>query len=187
MIWKDDENPWSNNPIFSSLHLGYLGISQASRTKEATRPLSHEAMAPKFKGTQSDSKWLYVLWLDVFLAPFDAAASGFWYILGTRMWWRIFTMMGAFGLALSISQEGAISLLGSSGAIWSLQRGWRMAEKVWKGDPAKVFNTYCISLAYCIPIHHKYIYSWLATATAFCVWANGQHNEGSRAKLTAKL
>ena len=136
----------------------------------------------RLKATQSDSKWLYVLWLDVFLASFDAAASGFWYILGTRMWWRIFTMMGAFGLALSISQEGAISLLGSSGAIWSLQRGWRMAEKVWKGDPAKVFNTYCISLAYCIPIHHNYIYSWLATATAFCVWANGQHNEGSRAK-----
>ena len=58
------------NPVSSCIFYMYcnkhfkateVGISQASRTKEATRPLSHEAMAPKFKVTQSDWKWLFVV------------------------------------------------------------------------------------------------------------------------------
>jgi hypothetical protein len=62
-----------------------------------------------------------------------------------------------------------------------------MVEKIWKGDSQQRSACSCISLAYRIVIHYNYICSWLATATAFCAWANSQHNEGCRAELTAKL
>jgi hypothetical protein len=54
-----------------------------------------------------------------------AAAANDFMVHTKQMWWSLFTMMGAFGLAHSgaiYQSSKAISLLESS-VIWSLQRG----------------------------------------------------------------